>query len=318
MGIFIFLLFNPMEKDPFVLRDETLELIELIKNKKDVEENKNKIVDLWKTQEDIPPSNPLKMYSEPFKGTEQTVLYLIVQFLLKNDCLEYFDCSKNEYLEKLKDDHLEFKKISGDLKDNKFESLKDFIDLNPVGDPLKFYFSIYKFLTCKNIRESLGILLKDVSRHMKTMPTKGFLRQLIFRDTQIFGYVKSILEDLFVKEYCKLKMTNEYDYLEDVLMVGSSTLKQMQGMSISNYDQEENVLPVEIKLPKGYNYHSLFICPVLKVLCTDENKPVLLNCSHVISLNAANVLSKFGSTETFKCPYCPEMCDSKSILILDL
>lgn len=307
-----------MDKDPYVLRDETIELIELIKIKKDVEENKNKIIDLWKAQENLPLNNTLSLFDKPFKGTEQTVLYLIVQFLLKNNCLEEFDCSRNEYLKKLKHDHLEYKRISDDLVNKRFESLENFIDQNPVGNHLKFYFSIYKFLTCDNIKDSLAILLKDVSQHMKSMPTKGFLKQLVFRDTQILNYVKSILEDLFVKEYCRLKMTSEYNYLEDILTVGNSTFQQMQGVTISNFDQEENVLPMEIKLPKGYNYHSLFICPVLKVLCTDENKPVLLNCNHVISLNAANVLSKFGSTETFKCPYCPEMCESKSTLILDL
>lgn len=307
-----------MDKDPYVLRDETIELIELIKNKKDVEENKNKIIDLWKAQENLPLNNTLSLFDKPFKGTEQTVLYLIVQFLLKNNCLEEFDCSKNEYLKKLKHDHLEYKRISNDLVNKIFDSLENFIDQNPVGNHLKFYFSIYKFLTCDNIKDSLAILLKDVSQHMKSMPTKGFLKQLVFRDTQILSYVKSILEDLFVKEYCRLKMTSEYNYLEDILTVGNSTFQQMQGVTISNFDQEENVLPMEIKLPKGYNYHSLFICPVLKVLCTDENKPLLLSCNHVISLNAANVLSKFGSTETFKCPYCPEMCESKSTLILDL
>lgn len=311
-----------------------MKLIGRIKNDTNVEENKSALIDLWRGLdcEGQPNENSL---SEAFKGsykhTEQTVLYLLVQFLSTNNCFDVleefqreFEGSKQNvcYLKNVIRDNLQFRDIMDDINNGRYESLEGFIKGSKVSQTLMFYFSIYKFVTTTSERASLCVLTGEIAQYLKTMvgECKKFLRLLVFKENvlEMKTYVENVLKELFVIEYSKNKLFNNHNYLPDILYVGSTAFDQLKKASFTVIDKEDNTLPVEIKLPKGFNYHSLFVCPVLKTLCVDDNKPVLLNCNHVISLNAANVLSKFGASENFKCPYCPEMCSYKSLLVLDL
>ncbi|KAF9764238.1 E3 ubiquitin-protein ligase RMND5A [Nosema granulosis] len=309
------------------VKNSSIELIELIKEERDVEVCKSKILDLWRSLDTLEEDSSVLLVDRSFDSTDQSLLYLLVHHLVENDCLDVVEQFQKEYssdyLNRLVYDHKLYRTILKDIKNNNFLSLQAFIDQNS-GESyiLKYYIAIYKFLTCSNQKDSLAILFNEVSLYSKNMAnvSKKYLKHLIFKDNieESISYIKMVLENLFVREYSKLKLTNEYDFLKDLFLVGSSAYKQLQGITVTNIDEDDNILPVEIKLPKGCNYHSLFVCPVLKVLCGEDNKPVLLSCNHVISLNAANVLLKFGNSDTFKCPYCPEMCSSKSILILEL
>ncbi|ELQ75538.1 putative E3 ubiquitin ligase [Trachipleistophora hominis] len=62
-------------------------------------------------------------------------------------------------------------------------------------------------------------------------------------------------------------------------------------------------LPIDIALPKKYIFHSYVVCPVLKIVCDESNPPVLLECRHVISMEAVKRLN--CANGCFKCPYCP-------------
>ncbi|EOB12219.1 RMD5-like protein [Nosema bombycis CQ1] len=150
---------------------------------------------------------------------------------------------------------------------------------------------------------------------------KKFLKFIIFKkDSKIKNQVDLNLKSLFINEFSRIKFYINNDFLNKILIVGQSSFNQLKGVNTLNLGEnsEENILPIEIKLPKGYNYHSLFVCPVLKVLCGDDNPPVVLKCNHVISLQAADILSNFESHENFKCPYCPEMCNNKEIVRIEL
>lgn len=63
-------------------------------------------------------------------------------------------------------------------------------------------------------------------------------------------------------------------------------------------------LPVEIELDKGFQFHSIFACPVSRDQSTAENPPMLLPCGHVLCKHSIQKLAK-GHNRTFKCPYCP-------------
>jgi hypothetical protein len=255
-------------------------------------------------------------------------------------------------------DHLDFKNIINDLNNQDYSSLDLFIKNNPVDIPLKFYFSILFFLNSESPLDQICILLRNVSplmhemmhkrqelemhgydynphydlKHNFTHKThnnndflfkecKKFLKFIIFKkDSNIKNQVDLNLKSLFINEFSRLKFYINNDFLNKILIVGQSSFNQLKGVNTLNLGEhsEENILPIEIKLPKGYNYHSLFVCPVLKVLCGDDNPPVVLKCNHVISLQAADILSNFESHENFKCPYCPEMCNNKEIVRIEL
>jgi hypothetical protein len=68
-------------------------------------------------------------------------------------------------------------------------------------------------------------------------------------------------------------------------------------------------LPVPVELDREFQFHSIFVCPVLKEQSTDENPPMLMQCGHVLCKQSINKMSKNGS-KTFKCPYCPSDIDS--------
>lgn len=63
-------------------------------------------------------------------------------------------------------------------------------------------------------------------------------------------------------------------------------------------------LPVPIDIGPEFQYHSVFVCPVLREQSSDENPPMLMPCGHVVSKQSIMKLSK-SSSRPFKCPYCP-------------
>lgn len=68
--------------------------------------------------------------------------------------------------------------------------------------------------------------------------------------------------------------------------------------------QEMKQLPVPVDLGREFQFHSIFVCPVLREQGSEENPPMLMPCGHVLSKQSILKLSK-SSSRAFKCPYCP-------------
>ncbi|KAH8486446.1 hypothetical protein H0E87_025454 [Populus deltoides] len=92
-------------------------------------------------------------------------------------------------------------------------------------------------------------------------------------------------------------------------------LKFMNVMAGKKHEwQSMKQLPVPVELDREFQFHSIFVCPVLKEQSTDENPPMLMQCGHVLCKQSINKMSKNGS-KTFKCPYCPSDIDSTQYIL---
>eukprot|EP00903_Cladosiphon_okamuranus_P020408 g18728.t1 len=61
-------------------------------------------------------------------------------------------------------------------------------------------------------------------------------------------------------------------------------------------------LPLEVPLPAGLRYHSMFSCPVTREPSTMDNPPVLLKCGHAVLRSSVSRLARNGSRETTDLP----------------
>jgi len=114
----------------------------------------------------------------------------------------------------------------------------------------------------------------------------------------------------FTKEFCSLLGLSAESPLYIAATAGAIALPTLLKMaSIMKEKKTEwstvNELPAEIALPPGYQFHSIFVCPVSKDQTTDSNPPMMLPCGHVIAQESLQRLAKGGSSVTLKCPYCP-------------
>ncbi|XP_015956162.1 protein RMD5 homolog [Arachis duranensis] len=82
-------------------------------------------------------------------------------------------------------------------------------------------------------------------------------------------------------------------------------LKLANVMAVKKHEwQSMKQLPVPLELGKEFHFHSIFVCPVSRDQCSEENPPMLLPCYHVLCKQSIMRLSK-SSAQVFKCPYCP-------------
>ena len=94
---------------------------------------------------------------------------------------------------------------------------------------------------------------------------------------------------------------NANSALEVVLQVASAAIPKLSKALALIRDKrmewtQKGELPIEIPVPEECkNFHSVFICPVLKVQTSKENPPMCLGCGHVICKEALAKLSRSNS-----------------------
>ncbi|KAL0635637.1 hypothetical protein Q9L58_005362 [Maublancomyces gigas] len=117
----------------------------------------------------------------------------------------------------------------------------------------------------------------------------------------------------FTREFCSLLGLAAESPLYIAATAGAIALPTLLKMAAIMKDKKTewstvNELPAEIALPPGYQFHSIFVCPVSKDQTTESNPPMMLPCGHVIAQESLQRLAKGGSTVSLKCPYCPREC----------
>jgi hypothetical protein len=117
------------------------------------------------------------------------------------------------------------------------------------------------------------------------------------------------LSEELIHQFCSILGQSSDSPLNVALSAGfqglPTLLKLTMVMATKKQEwQAMKQLPVPIDIGPEFQYHSVFVCPVLREQSSDENPPMLMPCGHAVSKQSLMKLSK-SSSRTFKCPYCP-------------
>ena len=115
------------------------------------------------------------------------------------------------------------------------------------------------------------------------------------------------MQESFSREYCSLLGLSANSPLYLAVTAGSIALPTLLKYKHINKTKRTEwtslgEAPVEVPLPPGFVFHSIYVCPVSKEQCTEDNPPMLLPCGHMIAQTSLRLLSK---NSRFKCHYCP-------------
>ncbi|ADM11431.1 RING zinc finger-containing protein [Encephalitozoon intestinalis ATCC 50506] len=289
------------------------------------------LVKLWKNllpSDTKPTESDIQVGNQMYPNSMQTVTCLIVYYLLENDCGDIVDKLISEIKDgkeevmKVRDDYVRFKRTVSEVLGNSTGLLEEFLESHPSKE-LELYLVSHEFLLLINggrydealklcfgkLKSFVPTYIQDVKPLLKFLVNPGNIQESLERSRE------RLIEN-FKSKYLEVSGMPNGCYLQELFEAGTSAFLQLSSSGNLLFDKDDPALPIEIKMEKGRNYHSLFICPVLKTLCIDGNIPVMLECGHVISLEAASVLSQEGVLNSFKCPYCPEMSKYENILRL--
>ncbi|CAL1539659.1 unnamed protein product [Lymnaea stagnalis] len=199
-------------------------------------------------------------------------------------------------------------------------------ELNKRNSPLEFklhrlrFIELIKYGSIKQ-REVLQYARKlapFADMHMKDMQllmgSLLYLNEGIANSTYSFLFEDSSwaeICDIFTRDACGLLGLSVESPLSVGINAGCKALppllsirQVMQSRQVAGVWSSKEELPVEIDLGQDYRFHSIFACPILRQQSTEQNPPMRLTCGHVISKDALHKLV-VGSSNRFKCPYCP-------------
>ncbi|ESQ53294.1 hypothetical protein EUTSA_v10025455mg [Eutrema salsugineum] len=175
----------------------------------------------------------------------------------------------------------------------------------------------------KNSQEAINYARKHIAVFADSLPeTQKLVCSLLWNKNLVKSpyseFLSPALWDNAVKEltrqYCNLLGESSESPLSITITAGTQTLpvllKYINVMANKKLDlQNMEQLPVAVALPKEYQFHSVFVCPVSKEQSSDDNPPMMMSCGHVLCKQTINRMSKNGSKSSFKCPYCPTDVD---------
>ncbi|KAL6603880.1 hypothetical protein ACP70R_044241 [Stipagrostis hirtigluma subsp. patula] len=136
----------------------------------------------------------------------------------------------------------------------------------------------------------------------------GRLDQSPYSDLMSSAHWEKLAEEL-THQFCSLLGQSSESPLSIAISAGfqglPTLLKLTTVMATKKQEwQAMKQLPVPIDIGPEFQYHSVFVCPVLREQSSDENPPMRMPCGHVVSKQSIMKLSK-SSSRPFKCPYCP-------------
>jgi hypothetical protein len=135
----------------------------------------------------------------------------------------------------------------------------------------------------------------------------GRLDQLPYTDLLLPTNWEKLAEE-FAQQFCNLKGQSSTGPMGMTVAAGGQVLpiilKLMTVLTAKREWHSMKQVPFPLDLHKEFQFHSVFVCPVLREQGSDDNPPMLLPCGHVLSKQSTMKLSK-NSSRSFKCPYCP-------------
>lgn len=220
----------------------------------------------------------------------------------------------------------ELKDVVRSIRDGQFEPLVLFIQQNQIRGELLLIYQCMQFLKLiidKKHKEALlyakhsvfegGLLALDLKYHERF---SRYLPLLILTSKAKKEYNLLINECVrAVKvEFITLHGITQRDVFQELFDTGSNNIGQL--LNFEWVEESDCELPLELKVKS--QYHSMFICPILKVLCGEDNPPMRLKCGHVISKDAVDRLVRDRHIASFKCPYCPFDCTMEEVKKINL
>ncbi|KAK5576983.1 hypothetical protein RB653_001920 [Dictyostelium firmibasis] len=150
----------------------------------------------------------------------------------------------------------------------------------------------------KDLQQLMGTFL--FAKRLDQSPYKDIFEQQSI-DDQWFE-----IKNTFSRDNCSLMGLPQESPLSITITVGIKSLPTL--LKLSSFSVLKGVnddsLTVEINVDEKYKFHSVFACPVSREQSTPQNPPVMLLCGHLLCKNSMQRLLK-GSSNRFKCPYCP-------------
>jgi hypothetical protein len=101
----------------------------------------------------------------------------------------------------------------------------------------------------------------------------------------------------FTREFCGMLGLSSHSPLYTAVTAGGIALPRLEKVERVMAQHRGqwtsvNELPVETPLPPGFQFHSVFVCPVSKEQATDANPPMMLPCGHVIAKESLEAHSR--------------------------
>ncbi|KAF5733262.1 protein RMD5 A [Tripterygium wilfordii] len=153
-----------------------------------------------------------------------------------------------------------------------------------------------------------SLYMDDIQKLMAGILWAGRLDRSPYSEFTSSTHWEKLTEEL-TKEFCGLLGQSFESPLSVAMAAGfeglPTLLKLANVMAAKRHEwQEMEQLPVPLELGSKLQFHSIFVCPVSREQCSDENPPMLMPCQHVLSKQSIMKLAKSNS-RIFKCPYCP-------------
>lgn len=148
----------------------------------------------------------------------------------------------------------------------------------------------------------------EIQKLMAGLLWAGRLDQSPYAELLSPSHWDNMIEEVS-RQFCRLLGQSLASPLSVVISAGVQglpTLLKMASVMAAKMQEWQGMkqLPVPVDLGRELQFHSIFVCPVLREQGSDENPPMLMPCGHVLSKQSIVKLSK-SSTRAFKCPYCP-------------
>lgn len=285
--------------------------------------------------------------------SNETTMHLIIQHMLQNN----EESPLFEHYPEIIDDYKILCKIKEKIKKKDYSLLKNFLIDNKLRGELLFLYHVLSYIKLlnenstkdairyirnnfifSNINDSLNGSENDLNDNLYNENDTDEPYSLIFKDINYRCEIKSLLTLIIFnsnipkafneytkkcikqieRDFAEIRGITTIPALETLFNGGTESLYSLlKASEISNLDKAfTNEIPIDLQVKT--KYHSIFICPILKIFCGDDNKPARLKCGHVISMQAVTKLCKEGILLSFKCPYCPSDCKVSDIKILKL